>query len=245
MPLLNELRQEEFNRIRKFIHPGDQVLEVGGGTGYQAQLIVTTGAHVDSIDVAPPPKARETYYPVTLYNGRDIPFPDGRFDVVFSSNVLEHVLHPTDLLAEIRRVLKDGGLAIHVLPTPTWRLWTSLARYPHLVRRIVRAGAKGTAAIAMAAEAAEVRPAFWRRLRRALWDGPHGEYPTAVSELWYFSRRRWERVFRENGFDILEAEPAHLFYSGYTIFPGMGLTARRKLAALLGSSTRCFVMRKQ
>jgi SAM-dependent methyltransferase len=242
--MLNELRREEFNRIRKFINPGDQVLEVGGGTGYQARLINAMGVRVDSIDVASPPEASETYYPVGLYNGRDIPFPDGRFEVVFSSNVLEHVSHLPDLLSEMRRVLKDGGLAIHVLPTPTWRLWTSLARYPHLARRAAQVGARRTVAIAKAVESPEGPPSFWRRLRRLLWDGPHGEYPTAVSELWYFSQRRWERVFRENGFDLLEAEPAHLFYTGYTILPGMNLATRRKLATVLGSSTRCFVMRK-
>jgi len=47
--------------------------------------------------------------------GEEIPFPDGRFDVVFCSNVLDHVADPGKTLAEIDRVLKhEGFLALTV-----------------------------------------------------------------------------------------------------------------------------------
>lgn len=38
-----------------------------------------------------------------------IPFEDNYFDVVFSSNVLDHVSSPADGISEIQRVLKPGG----------------------------------------------------------------------------------------------------------------------------------------
>ena len=44
-----------------------------------------------------------------LYDGRNIPFADEHFDSAFSSEVLEHVFNPEEILAEIHRVLKPGG----------------------------------------------------------------------------------------------------------------------------------------
>ncbi len=47
----------------------------------------------------------------TVYNGTDIPFADGDFDIVFIAGVLHHVdfiLHQT-ILREVARVLKAGG----------------------------------------------------------------------------------------------------------------------------------------
>jgi SAM-dependent methyltransferase len=44
------------------------------------------------------------------------PFADDTFDLVVSTSVLEHVLDHDALMAEIARVLKPEGLAVHVYP---------------------------------------------------------------------------------------------------------------------------------
>lgn len=44
-----------------------------------------------------------------FYDGETFPFADGAFDWVVSFEVLEHVFNPERFLAEIRRVLADGG----------------------------------------------------------------------------------------------------------------------------------------
>jgi len=47
---------------------------------------------------------------------RDIPYPDTTFDLVITHDVLEHVEDPRVTVAEIRRVLKPGGLSLNVFP---------------------------------------------------------------------------------------------------------------------------------
>lgn len=57
---------------------------------------------------------------------RKLPFPDHSFDVIFASHVLEHIKEDTVALANIKRVLKPGGMAI--LPVPLVGLET--VEYP-------------------------------------------------------------------------------------------------------------------
>jgi ubiquinone/menaquinone biosynthesis C-methylase UbiE len=46
----------------------------------------------------------------------NFPFPDQAFDGVVLDNVLEHIIDPTDILSELRRVLKPGGTLIVGVP---------------------------------------------------------------------------------------------------------------------------------
>jgi ubiquinone/menaquinone biosynthesis C-methylase UbiE len=49
-------------------------------------------------------------------NGKRLPFPDGHFDHVSCTAVLEHLLYPLEMLREMKRVLKDDGTALISLP---------------------------------------------------------------------------------------------------------------------------------
>lgn len=126
---LERLRNADFASIQRWLTPGARILELGGGSGYQANLMAARGFDVVSIDLQDRPKSQEAFFPVQDYDGRHIPFENASFDIVFSSNVLEHVRELPELLAETRRVLKPGGIAIHLLPSASWRFWTFLAHY--------------------------------------------------------------------------------------------------------------------
>jgi SAM-dependent methyltransferase len=51
-----------------------------------------------------------------FYDGKCIPFGDASFDSVFSSEVFEHVFNLPEVLRELNRVLKPGGLILVTCP---------------------------------------------------------------------------------------------------------------------------------
>lgn len=51
-----------------------------------------------------------------FYDGKTIPFENDHFDSVFCSEVFEHVFNLPDILKELNRVLKPGGLMLITCP---------------------------------------------------------------------------------------------------------------------------------
>lgn len=239
---LQRLRWAEAVSVRWWLPAGARVLELGGADGFQARLLAGWGCQVVSVDLPNRPQRGSARYPVLDYDGWRLPCASGRFDRVYSSNVLEHVAALPALLAETRRVLRPGGLAVHLVPSATWRLWTSLAHYVYLGRYAT--GARGIpGAAAPDAGALARRRGMSYLLRRALLAGPHGAYPSALAELHYFSAQRWRRLFERQGFAVEVAGTNGLFYTGYGLAPGLALAARRRLARWLGAACHVFVLR--
>ena len=261
--MLEQLRRAELEMIKGWLRPGMRILEIGGGNGIQASVVAAWGYELMSIDLPERPFPRPYLFPVKDYDGINIPATDESFDLIFSSNVLEHVAHLPPLFAEMRRVLKPDGLALHILPTPAWRLWTCLTHYGDLSRARLNLPRRKNASssssscaphvptngtdenvAATAATARNGQRSLARRLKRTLFAEAHGEYPGALSELYYFSRRRWLKVFRENGFDVRQVAGNKLFYTGYALFPNISIERRRELSRLLGSACHIYVMSK-
>lgn len=65
---------------------------------------------------------------VSLDNYR-VPFDDGSFDFIYSDHVMEHVQNLDESFAEMRRLLKPGGIAIHIFPT-RWRIFEAHTKTP-------------------------------------------------------------------------------------------------------------------
>ena len=106
--------------------PESQILDFGCGSGGHVYEYLDQGfAHTVGYDIAnyaslrAPEDARHFRFETT---GRltAIPFADGHFDFVYSYSVFEHVQEPERALEEIYRVLKPGGVSLHVFPAK-WR----------------------------------------------------------------------------------------------------------------------------
>lgn len=218
------------------------VLEIGGGNGYQANLMASYGCVVSSIDLATRKKPQRSHFPVQSYDGNQIPFDAASFDLVFSSNVLEHVQDLSALLLEMRRVLKIGGTMIHILPSTVWRFWTSLAHYVYVPLFFLGRRSRATGLVQVPVHGLKTQHSYPFLIKTALWAGPHGEYPNALSELYYFSKRRWQRLFKNNHCEVEALFSNALFYTGYCLFPDLSLGIRKKLAHFLGAACHIFVI---
>ena len=94
------------------------VLELATGTGLIAKHIVNAAAHIEATDASAEMIAeakRDTHSAKLHFSVQDmfrLPYAEESFDVVIVSNALHIVPQPEKALAEIRRVLKDGGVLI-------------------------------------------------------------------------------------------------------------------------------------
>ena len=248
---LHAVREFELARVLGEFPPAGRgeeaprVLDVGAGTGHQAALLQSLGYRVTAVDLPASDYASQRVFPVTDYDGRVLPLPDGTFDVVFSSNVLEHVPDVAALLQETRRVLAPDGVAIHVLPTPAWRWWTTFAHYPWVLLRArqVLGGKGGRHGGSYSGGRVPSRRSMgqWSAL---LWPRRHGERGVTLTEPYYYRARWWRATFATAGFRVETSYPAGLFYTGCMLLAErLQMGRRAALARWFGSACRVYVLR--
>jgi SAM-dependent methyltransferase len=126
------LARQRSRQARRLIPPSSssgRVLDIGCGS-YPLFLVSSEFAEkfgLDRVPVSLPDELRSANLKLLEYDvqlGGQLPFPVDHFDVVTMLAVFEHLEPPvlSRLLAEIRRVLKPGG--IYVLTTPAhWTEW--------------------------------------------------------------------------------------------------------------------------
>ena len=91
---------------------GRSVLDVGGGPGYFADAFADSAYIGLEPDVSEMSAAGITGYGAVRGDARALPFADGSFDVVYSSNVAEHIPDWEQMGNEMLRVAKPGGLVV-------------------------------------------------------------------------------------------------------------------------------------
>jgi SAM-dependent methyltransferase len=244
------IREYEVALVSKQMPETGKLLEIGAGNGFQAAYLQKKGYEVTAIDVAESIHLEAAEFPVQIYDGESLPFADESFDIIFSSNVLEHVENCEALLLEMRRVLKPNGRMVHIVPSPSWRFWTSLAHYwdkaslvyKFVAGRLIKQKASGAGTVNIGNRQA-LSPL--RVLRLLLFPIRHGIRGNWLSEVYYFSRLRWKRSFAAAQLRIVQALPSKTFYTGYGI-PDMrvSLESRAQLAKYLGSATMVYLLEK-
>jgi len=103
--------------------PGRRMLEVGCGRGVALPVLARlcepsrlTGLDVDPEKLAEAERRvaeREISAELRCNDVRQMPFPDDSFDVVLDFGTCFHISRPEAALAEIARVLADGGVLVH------------------------------------------------------------------------------------------------------------------------------------
>ncbi len=116
-----------------------RALVIGCGSGDELRLL--SAERVTAFDLsANAVQHARAMLPENHYlqaDGMHLPFAAGSFDLVLTSEVIEHILEPEKMIAEIRRVLLPGGAVL--VTTPNWQSFFGLARFAaeRLLRRPV------------------------------------------------------------------------------------------------------------
>jgi SAM-dependent methyltransferase len=110
-------------------------LGCGGGRHYFADYgrVVGIDPVLELLQIS-----RQIYAEVYHGSALALPFADGSFDYVVSSDVIGHIPAPDKdvLFAEMHRVLRPGGRAVHVIETDATNRWWEFARQsPELFRK--------------------------------------------------------------------------------------------------------------
>lgn len=88
-----------------------KTLDVGSKYG-----LVTKEKDVVALDIVKDYLRLNVHKNKVLADACNLPFVDESFETVVATEILEHLEHPKKTVAEIRRVLKDGGRAVMSVP---------------------------------------------------------------------------------------------------------------------------------
>ena len=123
---LERLEPPDWELRRRFLlgkaRPGERALDLGSGAGEFTAALADAGAAVVGVDVAEAALSRaRTAHPQLDFRRVPIdgplPFTDGSFDLIWSSEVIEHVADTARWLSEVRRVLSPGGRLLLTTPS--------------------------------------------------------------------------------------------------------------------------------
>ncbi len=110
------VRKNLFKNIQEFSSLFDgKVLDFGCGAKPYKDLFKKCSEYI-GCDIATSGHDHINEQIDVFYNGETIPFEDGYFDNIFTSEVFEHVFNLDTILDELYRVLKPGGYMLATVP---------------------------------------------------------------------------------------------------------------------------------
>ena len=243
-------------------------LEVGAGDGFQTTLIAQRADRLISSDLNFKRIKESLKVPGVVYKIIDADsiggvFKNGTFDLIFSSNVLEHLRDPQTFLTQTLPMLTDNGYAVHIVPSRHIKIFYLVLYYPHLVLlamdRII-GKLKGDSFFKGSGVDLEnninsvntrnnsnVRTHYPNRLtgilgrlKKFLFPSPHGNFPGHIQEFIAFGRTQWECLFTKAGYSVAAYATGPAF-SGY----GFGFLFLRRFLEHCGvSSEHIFILKK-
>lgn len=118
-----------FSLIQSRLNPGLCILEIGGGLGIFHVMAYAEGAEIVTVEPSEAGFSVFRKFGLSLIDAltgnherfvdacvERLNWPENRFDLVVSHNVLEHVADPVQGLREMYRVVRPGGTLLHSCP---------------------------------------------------------------------------------------------------------------------------------
>jgi SAM-dependent methyltransferase len=101
--------------LKNFNIPSYSILDLGCGDGRSFDFFkdISPGIEWTGLDIEDSMEVKSRHRKdcnFVFFNGEEIPFPDDRFNIIYSNQVFEHVRYPDKLLKEVNRVLSPDGI---------------------------------------------------------------------------------------------------------------------------------------
>jgi SAM-dependent methyltransferase len=209
----------DFSAMYLSVRRGTKLLEIGCGSGRQLEFLRQLGWQAEGLDLDPAAVKAASARGLTVHAGslKKQNFPDGSFEAIVSSHVIEHVHDPVGLLRECGRILKPGGRLVVVTPnTASWghrwfrNNWLALdpPRHLHLFNSISLCRAAEQADLGICSLASSVREADGlfrasrdiQNTRRHVWGSRH----SWIVNCWSRILQRVEWLLLQAGSDRAE-----------------------------------------
>ncbi|MEI8608440.1 methyltransferase domain-containing protein [Enterovibrio sp. Hal110] len=165
-----------------------------------------------------------------------------KFDLIFSSNVLEHLPNVKKCLDSSHAISNDDAYYVHILPNPTWRFFATVFYYPVKVRNVISRLFKHKEPQAKSSWGNNIKSSSKKvsRLSRLL-PPVHGVSNNLFAEFLAFRKSSWLNTFKSSGYVVVDVLPGPIS-TGY----GLGFDYLKPILERLGVSTEyIYVLRKE
>lgn len=135
--LMRGRRAIVLDMLARYAPGADRVLDFGCGSGLTVDTLSLAGYSASGVDFSREAidfGAKKGIGGLSVVSGERLPFAADSFDAVLCMDVLEHLADETTALAEMRRVLKPGGILLIMVPAYMF-LWGKQDEVAHHFRR--------------------------------------------------------------------------------------------------------------
>ena len=117
--------------VEHLVHQGSAFLDLGCGTGYGSALVAAAGGTFDGVDTSPAAvdyarsryaRAGVRFFVADLMSALPTELAPASYDVVFSSEVLEHVVDPFAFVRVMATFVREDGVAFVGTPNRLWSI---------------------------------------------------------------------------------------------------------------------------
>ena len=197
---------QRVEEILQYVYPADKILELGCGKGLlAARLNQKVHAEIHGIDISSSGVLLAKKLGIKAIKAdlnRTLPYKNNTFDVIFSDQLLEHIYDTDNLINEMYRILKPGGVAVTITPNLSFwlnRILFLFGFYPIFLEVSNKTKTYGTL--------------FLKHVIKEF---------QSVGHIHVFNKASLTDIFRSNGFKIIDIkglplswkmmQPLQLFY---------------------------------
>lgn len=238
-------------------------LELGAGDGFQSDFVSEYVEKLIVTDINPERLKKQNTesreYRICDAEKVSNVFKNQTFDFIFSSNLLEHLPNPLEALKNMHKILKDGGVVIHIIPSPFWKICHLFFYIPNILVQAIEIIFKKNRIAIFSKKMRNFRglnegskssneydnnvkaiKAPRRTFFQMLMPAPHGVSSNNIKEFYALTRKRWKEEFQKANFEVMTIKKGPVA-SGY----GFGLNFLRTILEKIGfASEYIYILNK-